>query len=87
MKLTAEERAWKNAEAGLQNAQDQVEDQCKKFYHTEIELVTAKQQAPELKAKLQTRKLLGRPRKLQRLWSRHPMIVGCKKLKSEWQRS
>ena len=39
-KLTVEERAQKSAEAGLKNVQDQVEDQRKKLYLTEIELAT-----------------------------------------------
>ena len=39
-KLTTEERERSSAEAGLKNAQDQVEDQCKLLYQTEIELVT-----------------------------------------------
>ena len=39
-KLTTEERERRSAEAGLKNAQDQVEDQCKLLYQTEIELVT-----------------------------------------------
>ena len=43
-KLTVEERAWKSVEADLKNAMDLVEDQCKKLYHTEIKLATAKQQ-------------------------------------------
>ena len=43
MKLTAEERGWKSAEAGSKNAQDQVEKQRKKFHYVEIELATAKQ--------------------------------------------
>ena len=44
-KLTVEERVWKNVEAGLKNALDLVEDQCKKLYHTEIKLAMAKQRA------------------------------------------
>jgi len=43
----------KSVEAGLQNAQDQAKDQCKKLYHTEIELATQKQMVLELKAELQ----------------------------------
>ena len=39
-KLTIEERARKNVEAGLKNIQDQTENQCKKLYFTEIELAT-----------------------------------------------
>ena len=42
-KLIAEERVRMNAEAGLKNAQDQAKDQCKRLYHTEIELGIAKQ--------------------------------------------
>ena len=40
--LTAEERGWKSAEAGLKNAQDQAEEQHKKLHYAKIELVTAK---------------------------------------------
>ena len=43
-KVTAEERERerRNAEAGLKNAQKQVEEQCKKLYYVEIELATAR---------------------------------------------
>ena len=44
-KLIVEERAWKSVEVDLKNALDLVEDQCKKLYHTEIKLATAKQRA------------------------------------------
>ncbi|XP_023891947.1 uncharacterized protein LOC112003953 [Quercus suber] len=50
--LTAEERGRKSAEAGLKNAQDQVEKQRKKLHFAEIELVTAKQQVLDLKVEL-----------------------------------
>lgn len=42
VKLTAEEKGRKSAEAGLKNAQDQVEEQRKKLHYAEIKLVTAK---------------------------------------------
>ena len=45
-----------NAEAGLKNAQDQAKDQCKRLYHTEIELGIAKQQVLELSADLEKSK-------------------------------
>ena len=51
-KVTAEERERRNTEASLKNAQDQVEEQCKKLYYVEIKLATAKQQAANLKAEL-----------------------------------
>ena len=54
--MTAEERGWKSAEAGLKNAQDQVEKQCKKLHYVEIELATAKQQVLDLKAELENAK-------------------------------
>ena len=50
VKLTTKERGWKSTEAGLKNAQDQVEEQCKKLHYAEIELATAKQQVLDLKA-------------------------------------
>ena len=43
MKLTAEEKAWKSAEARLKSAQNQAEDQRKRLYHIELELATVKQ--------------------------------------------
>ena len=49
MKLTTKERGWKSTEVGLKNAQDQVEEQCKKLHYAEIELATAKQQVLDLK--------------------------------------
>ena len=55
-KLTAEERGWKNAEAGLKNAKDQVEKQRKKLHYVEIELATTKQQVLDLKAELEKAK-------------------------------
>ena len=55
-KLTAKERGKKNAEAGLKNAQTQVEEQRQKFHYTEIELTTAKQQVLDLKAELKRAK-------------------------------
>ena len=54
---------WKSAEASLQNAQDQAKDQCKKLYHTEIELATQKQMVLELKAELQRAKEAARTTK------------------------
>ena len=43
MKLTAEEKAWKRAEASLKSAQNQAEDKRKRLYHIELELATVKQ--------------------------------------------
>ena len=51
------ERARKSAKASLKNVQDQAEDQCKKLYHTEIEMATTKQQVLELKAELKKAKV------------------------------
>ena len=55
-KLTVEEKARNNAEAGLKNIQDQTEDQRKKLYFTEIELATQKQLVLDLKANLEKAK-------------------------------
>ena len=52
MKVTAEERERRSAEAGLKNAQDQAEEQYKKLHYAEIELAMAKQQAADLKVEL-----------------------------------
>ena len=54
--MIAEERARKNAEAGLKNAQDQAKDQRKKLYHTKIKLTIEKQLVLDLKAELQRAK-------------------------------
>ena len=54
--MTAEERARKNAEADLKNAQDQAKDQRKKLYHTKIKLTIEKQLVLDLKAELQRAK-------------------------------
>ena len=51
-KLTAEEKERRSAKAGLKNAQDQAEEECKKLHYAEIELVTTKQQVADLKAEL-----------------------------------
>ena len=55
-KLIAEEREQKCAEAGLKNAQDQVEEQRKRLHYAEIELATPKQQNLGLKANLEKAK-------------------------------
>ena len=55
-KLTVEEKARNNAEAGLKNIQDQTENQRKKLYFTEIELATQKQLVLDLKANLEKAK-------------------------------
>ena len=55
-KLTDEERERRSVEAGLKNAQTQVEDQYKLLYQTEIELATLRQLALDLRAKLQKAK-------------------------------
>ena len=55
-KLTVKERERRSAKAGLKNAQDQAEDQCKLLYQTEVELVTQRQLVLELKADLQKAK-------------------------------
>ena len=41
--MIVEERARLSVEVGLKNAQDPIEDQRKRLYHTEIELAIAKQ--------------------------------------------
>jgi len=56
LKLADEDRGRKSAEAGLKNAQAQVEEQHKKHYYTEIELAMANQQVEDLKAKLEKAK-------------------------------
>ena len=56
MKLVVEEWGRKSAKAGLKNTQDQVEKQCKKLHHAEIELAMAKQEAVDLKAELEKAK-------------------------------
>ena len=61
--MTAEERARKNAEAGLKNAQDQAKDQRKKLYHTKIKLTTKKQLVLDLKVELQRAKEVARTTK------------------------
>ena len=61
--LTVEEKAWKSAEASLQNARDQAEDQHKKLYHIEIKLATEKQLVLELKTKLHRTKEVARTAK------------------------
>ena len=55
-KLTVEERARRSAKAGLKNVHNQVEDQRKKLYLTEIELATQKQLVLDLKAELKKAK-------------------------------
>ena len=54
--MIAEERAQKSTKADLKNTQNQAEDQCKRFYHTEIELATEKYRVLELKTKFQKAK-------------------------------
>ena len=54
--LTTEERARRSAEVGPKNAQDQVEDQRKKLYLTEIEMATQKQLVLDLKDELEKSK-------------------------------
>ena len=61
--MTVEERARKNAEAGLKNAQDQAKDQRKKLYHTKIKLTIEKQLVLDLKAELQRAKEAARTTK------------------------
>ena len=56
VKLTAEEREQKSAEANLKNAQNQAKEQCKKLQYVEIELATSRQQVLELKADLEKAK-------------------------------
>ena len=51
-KLTAEEKERRSTKAGLKNAQNQAEEECKKLHCVEIELVMAKQQVADLKAEL-----------------------------------
>ena len=55
-KLVVEERERKSAQAGLKNAEVQVEDQCKLLYKTELELATSRQLVLDLKAQLQKAK-------------------------------
>ena len=62
-KLIVEERERRNAEAGLKNAQDQAEDQCKLLYQIEIELATQRQLVLELKAVLQKAKEVAQEEK------------------------
>ena len=52
IKLTAEQRDRKSAEAGLKSLETQAEDQCKLLYQTEIELATSRQLVLDLKAEL-----------------------------------
>ena len=52
VKLTAEERERRSAEASLKNAQDQAKEQHKKLHYTEIELATTKKQVADLKVEL-----------------------------------
>ena len=54
--LIAEERERRSAEAGLKNAQTQVEDQRKLLYQTKIDLAISRQLVMELKADLQKAK-------------------------------
>ena len=54
--MIAEERAQKSTKADLKNTQNQVEDQCKRFYHIEIELATEKYWVLELKTEFQKAK-------------------------------
>ena len=61
--MTTEERARKNAKAGLKNAQDQAKDQRKKLYHTKIKLTIEKQLVLDLKAELQRAKEAARTTK------------------------
>lgn len=53
MKLAAEDRGRKSAEASLKNARAQAEEQRRKLHYTEIKLAMAKQQVVDLKAKLE----------------------------------
>ena len=55
-KLIAEKSMHMSVKVGLKNAQDQVEDQRKRLYHTEIELATTKQQVLELSTNLKKAK-------------------------------
>ena len=59
-KLTAKEKVRRSAEARLKNLQDQVEDQCKKLYLTEIELSIQKHLVLHLKADLEKAKAAAR---------------------------
>ena len=43
MKLVTKDKGRKSAEAGLKNAQAQVEEQCQKLHYTKIKLATANQ--------------------------------------------
>lgn len=52
VKLTEEEKERRSTEAGLKNAENQAEKQCKKFHYAEIKLATTKQQVADLKAEL-----------------------------------
>ena len=59
-KLIVKERAQRSVEADLKNVQDQVEDQRKKLYLTEIELATQKQLVLGFKAELEKAKTATR---------------------------
>ena len=52
-KLKAVESAQQSAEAGLKNAEAQIEDQCKELYTTQLNLTTEQAAILDLKAKLQ----------------------------------
>ena len=43
MKLVTKDKGRKSAEAGLKNAQAQVEEQCQKLHYTKIKLATTNQ--------------------------------------------
>ena len=58
-KLIAEKSTHMSVKVGLKNAQDQVEDQRKRLYHTEIELATTKQQVLELSTDLKKAKAVA----------------------------
>jgi len=55
-KMIVEKSTHMSVKVGLKNAQDQVEDQRKRLYHTEIELATTKQQVLELSTDLKKAK-------------------------------
>ena len=52
-KLKAVESAQQSAEAGLKNAEAQIEDQCKELYTTQLNLATEQAAVLDLKTKLQ----------------------------------
>ena len=58
-KMIAEKSTHMSVKVGLKNAQDQVEDQRKRLYRTEIELATTKQQVLELSTDLKKAKVVA----------------------------